>query len=322
MPTLDGLRGLACLLVVISHLLPSNTIGGFGVILFFSLSGFLMGVLYLDKVYDQSNGVKFIISRVSRITPAYYISITFYVIVYTVLPDNNVLTAFDISRAYLFVGSFSVFWSIPPEVQFYVFFIGLWYSIHSFMQKYYLPLIILSIVTTFFILTREAWPGISLPSKLHIFLMGTLGAYLFKNEKNLSNLKNPFVQIFFIVMCLAFYLFFTDSSNIYVSLFFSMLVAIMVSSIAHGSWFTKVFELYIFRYIGWASFSIYLFHVPIIHIFETVISPVDGGGYSYLVLVFCTSTIIPCFFYSFYEQRLNISLKIFLTKKYEGYMNN
>jgi peptidoglycan/LPS O-acetylase OafA/YrhL len=121
-PTLDGLRGFACILVVISHLLPSNTIGALGVIMFFSLSGFLMGMLYLDKPCIKTNIVKYSISRISRIAPAYYVAITLYVVVFTLLPDGNELTAVGIARTYLFMGSISVFWSIPPEIQFYVFF--------------------------------------------------------------------------------------------------------------------------------------------------------------------------------------------------------
>ncbi len=87
LPSLDGLRGLAILLVMASHLFPGNTDqggrllrsigialshGGIGVDLFFVLSGFLItGILY-DSLHEQHFFRIFYARRVLRIFPLYY----------------------------------------------------------------------------------------------------------------------------------------------------------------------------------------------------------------------------------------------------------
>src|ERR1044072_3432187 len=73
-PALDGLRGLAILLVIIHHqLIPLKLNGGFlGVDLFFVLSGFLITSLLL-KEFDATQSIsltKFYARRVLRLAPA------------------------------------------------------------------------------------------------------------------------------------------------------------------------------------------------------------------------------------------------------------
>ena len=87
LPALDGVRGLAILLVMASHLFPGNTAnggcllrwtgialthGGIGVDLFFVLSGFLItGILY-DSVQERHFFRTFYARRILRIFPLYY----------------------------------------------------------------------------------------------------------------------------------------------------------------------------------------------------------------------------------------------------------
>ena len=69
--SLTGLRGMAAFIVFISHcanqgMLPaifSNGFGQIGVMLFFILSGFLMGHLYLDKEANSDSVKLYLLAR-------------------------------------------------------------------------------------------------------------------------------------------------------------------------------------------------------------------------------------------------------------------
>jgi peptidoglycan/LPS O-acetylase OafA/YrhL len=98
-PELDGLRGLAILLVLICHYLGNAThaplgfvldhiftvmsVGWSGVDLFFVLSGFLIGGILLDSRNSPSFFRTFYIRRVHRILPIYYLWIFLYIVLIT-----------------------------------------------------------------------------------------------------------------------------------------------------------------------------------------------------------------------------------------------
>lgn len=75
-PSLDGIRAVAALLVFVSHAgLDDYIPGGFGVTVFFFLSGFLITTL-LRREYEQSGTIslgRFYLRRVFRIIPPLYI---------------------------------------------------------------------------------------------------------------------------------------------------------------------------------------------------------------------------------------------------------
>jgi peptidoglycan/LPS O-acetylase OafA/YrhL len=95
-PELDGLRGLAILLVIVCHyvgnpehsplgflahrFLLAFTIGWSGVDLFFVLSGFLIGGILLDARDSPNYFRAFYMRRVFRILPIYYLWTLFFVI--------------------------------------------------------------------------------------------------------------------------------------------------------------------------------------------------------------------------------------------------
>ena len=142
LPVLDGFRGLAAYIVVVSHATNATDLAGgllgrgagqIGVMLFFVLSGFLMGLLYLGKQFDRASVWRFVVRRVARVVPLYYIVLTAALIaagvsswigrdftLYAVEPS-------DLVYHYGFIHGASVFWTIPVELQFYLAFIGVWW---------------------------------------------------------------------------------------------------------------------------------------------------------------------------------------------------
>ena len=96
---LDGLRGLACLAVVLDHcvvsVIPSGTIPGLyrlsdwllgGVDLFFVLSGFLIGGILLDNKGAGNYFRVFWTRRVGRIMPVYYLLMLSFFVVLAIKP--------------------------------------------------------------------------------------------------------------------------------------------------------------------------------------------------------------------------------------------
>lgn len=78
-PYLDGWRGLAIIAVMISHfdILPLNWMGGFGVQLFFVLSGYLTADLLFIK---QVRLTDFFVRRFSRVFPTFWVFIAAMVV--------------------------------------------------------------------------------------------------------------------------------------------------------------------------------------------------------------------------------------------------
>lgn len=154
-PELDGLRGLAILLVIICHYIanaehaqlgfwPSHffsalSVGWSGVDLFFVLSGFLIGGILLDSRDSPRYFRTFYSRRVHRILPIYYAWILLYISVIGVLslldPANPLLTGRDLAAVpiyFIFLQNMyfaltslqwkflSVTWSLAVEEQFYL----------------------------------------------------------------------------------------------------------------------------------------------------------------------------------------------------------
>ena len=120
---LTAIRGFACLLVIIAHVLSSMPYiginvartGKIGVWLFFILSAFLLTIQWLDKKeVKKGEVIKFYIKRFFRIFPCYIVVlITAFLIKY--IPNIETL----IKHIFLLEGM-GHFWTIPVEFMFYL----------------------------------------------------------------------------------------------------------------------------------------------------------------------------------------------------------
>lgn len=145
LPVLDGLRGLAILLVLGAHLFPDAIadVGWAGVDLFFVLSGFLITGVLLDGAQDPHRVRTFYVRRALRIFPLYYgVLIAFLVIVplahisyFSDVPGHSstwAVTTRELAWFWPYLTNWSIgvlrphhpgplshFWSLAVEEQFY-----------------------------------------------------------------------------------------------------------------------------------------------------------------------------------------------------------
>ena len=135
---LNALRGLAALVVLVAHFsgatgwlgdYPGRGAGQLGVMLFFVLSGFLMGHLYLDRRFDRAALRRYVVARFARVVPLFAVVIAASI----VLPRLGVTGVFyDLPTPQLIASHLttlsgkSILWTIPTELHFYAAFVVLW----------------------------------------------------------------------------------------------------------------------------------------------------------------------------------------------------
>lgn len=146
-PALDGLRGIAILLVVFYHnfgFIRQSYFGWLGVDLFFVLSGYLITSILLKEVGKKGFPGNFYRRRILRIFPLYYLTLVLFLVVFPLLGlfrtelryflDNQVWL-WTYLQNWLYSLQLTAdakllthFWSLAVEEQFYLFwpFVILW----------------------------------------------------------------------------------------------------------------------------------------------------------------------------------------------------
>ncbi|MWD28442.1 acyltransferase family protein [Aquicoccus sp. SCR17] len=182
--TLDGLRGLAALVVVVSHCanagyLPRALGAGFGqmgVGIFYVLSGFLMSHLYLHGQPDAAAMRRYLVARLTRVLPLFHLVLALSLLGFAVsgVSVYGVATWPGILRnAFLLHGS-TILWSVPVEVQYYLLFLLIWRAWQGGWHGRALAGLVVgqaALAVAIFVTLRET---ALLPFWLHYFLFGHL----------------------------------------------------------------------------------------------------------------------------------------------------
>lgn len=136
-PSLDGIRAIAFLIVFFSHVGPLTSVvpGGFGVTIFFFLSGYLITTLL--RLEDQRTGTvslkQFYLRRVLRILPPMYLALALAIVCSRLVAVHvaaNVVAiqAAQLTNYYVALGGAglplgtTVLWSLSVEEHFYLVF--------------------------------------------------------------------------------------------------------------------------------------------------------------------------------------------------------
>ncbi|OWV61310.1 acyltransferase [Rhizobium sp. N122] len=285
-PSLDGLRGIAALLVVQAHVglifagtsAHVTTMGSEAVGLFFALSGFLMAHLYGSRPVTRESVLDFLVSRFARIYPVYLAAVLLVAMLSGIqnLDFVQPITgATDFLRHVLLLGSSGVFWSIPPEIQFYLLFPILWLCLAR-PQRYSGVIVGFAVIVVVDGLLELPGPGILLVSKLPYFLFGALAGRMHSYwDRWTPSALTGILTLFLLVVFFTYRNLAPDFSPEFWSLQSAAAAAVIVALVARQPPIAAhVLAAAPVRFLGTISFSLYLFHVPIMFLvhrsFETV----------------------------------------------------
>lgn len=331
-PALDGLRGLASLLVVIYHNFGFINhylfFGWIGLDIFFVLSGFLITDILLNTL-DKPNYLKnFYMRRVLRVFPIYYAGLILFLIVLPRLPDMmNYFSYYVDHQAYLWTylqnwlyvfdpppqyqSTLNHFWSLAVEEQFYL----LWPLLVLVIRKPKYLLLFISIVLLAVIGLRF-WAWTSQIEKLFYYNLYTFtridGICIGCMVAILQRINPGFLAkytsaIVFGFAGINFLFFFFNRQNQFTFPYLAivgystvaMLFGLLVYDIIHGrtKLLIRIFSNKILKLFGRISYGCYIIHWPLYLILspylERWMRPYVSDSYRY----FITSFILTAFAY-------------------------
>lgn len=286
----DGLRALAVLSVLLYHAtksLPNSSwlyAGRHGVDLFFVISGFCLSYPVLRATAQPGIASfdipSFFAKRFVRIVPPYYAAIVAAVTLTVILlavhaPLPNMITAFsapDIAKQFLFLdynSNFSngSFWTLAVEARWYLVFPAILWLWISRRNAFWLVAIASFGV---YHLTRLggaqllASPGIDLAT-LPAFMFGIVAA-----EMHVRHDRRAGYAVLALPLLLATTMLLPEHA-IQDSLDWQLIAFALVLTVGHYQALARLFSWKPLAFIGVASYSIYLYHEPVIGTLENVL---------------------------------------------------
>ena len=348
LPSIDSLRALAVLAVIIYHIDVNYLPGGFlGVDLFFVLSGYLISSLII-KEYKKTgtlNLYNFYMRRARRLLPAVYFMIT-VCLVFMVLFNGVLLRKSHLDAVFGYIYSsnwwyifhkldyfdsfgaqspFKHLWSLAIEEQFYMFFPLIFLIFNrqkkeegqsSSLSKNFLyivlGLILISLVTHILLFDINNINRIYFGTDTRAFslLVGVVGALVYPMDK-LSSPTNAKESALYSVVSLTSIstliaiMFYTSEYNTWLYKGGFLLVAILglIIIISSGKQHTFISKALSFRpivFIGKISYSLYLWHFPII-VLTTPVSEIGNPNLFYVTLRIILTFIAATLSYLFVE---------------------
>ena len=351
-PALDGLRGLAILLVVIYHNFGFINVfffGWLGVDLFFVLSGFLITDILLKTVGEKNFLRNFYIRRILRIFPLYYLSLVIFLVV---LP--NLVSRFNVSyyqehqvwlwtylQNWLYIfnnpGQSNVLnhlWSLAVEEQFYL----LWPFAIIIIRKPSWLLVFISLILLA-VLGLRLWAWMNQVADLAYFnlytftridgiCIGCMIALLQRINPSFLKKYTSLIVLFFALLNFAFFFINRryDFGFPYLAMIgyttFAMIFGLLVNEAVtrETRLINILFDNPVFRFFGKISYGFYMFHWPLYFLlspwlFEVLAGSLHGAWLQFFVSLSATLIAIAVSWTSF---RFFESYFLKLKKKYSS----
>ncbi len=310
-PSITMLRGLACLAVCFFHF--SGTVdsvalhkvasyGGYGVPIFFAISGFILPYSLSRAEYQVRNYFKFIIKRIIRLEPAYIVSIVLVFLLSAIAQFSKFNT------------------SEPIEVINTRTFLHFFYLVDIFNDKWLNPVYwTLAIEFQFYLLIGLVF--YFLKSK-NIFVL--LSVFLLLNLSSLFVYDDRFLPYYFLMFLPGIILFWYQSQKITLMMFLSFVVIVAAASFykygVSGAICTIIPILFIqfvtkpikpLVFLGTISYSLYLIHTiigtdGIINFMQNYIT--DANGRIWLMILSFPVVLFIAWLYYIVIERPSIVL--------------
>jgi peptidoglycan/LPS O-acetylase OafA/YrhL len=279
-PELDGLRGAAALIVVISHCTNETNLWGgmlgfgggqLGVMIFFALSGYLMGALYLNRKFRPAPVWEYVARRIARVGPLYYLVVLMALGVFLFAPAFVVyeVTPANVIQHLGFVSGVSVLWTIPVEIQFYCTFLMLW-GVRSLYLPAFIVICLIGLATAWFLPGDPVGWRHTLPLTLPFFLIGLLISVLPEAGRQWSRhvWSVPFLASCALVLA-AFpriypQVFGQQQGEPWLEPICMISIAALLTTTLRSSLARMLFGNVVGRYLGAISYSVYLLHYPVL----------------------------------------------------------
>ena len=326
-PEIDGLRAIAVLAVIFYHtqitFFDKNFFnGGFvGVDIFFVISGYLITSLILNELKETGkfSFANFYERRARRILPILFLVmlVSFPVAWVYLLPDafiefsKSILSSLVFSSNIYFwydglkyatesalLKPFLHTWSLSVEEQFYIIFPLLLFLIFKFLKKYLTIIFFLGIVSSLIFADINS----NLRPSLNFYILPTrawellAGAFLANLELKYGRKSNNILNKFFPV--LGIFLIFYSVSTFHDKMLHPSLYSLQpIIGVMLIIWFsnkdeivTKILSSKGFVGTGLISYSLYLWHYPIIA-FDRIkdFSPAESDKFQWIFLTFILS---------------------------------
>jgi peptidoglycan/LPS O-acetylase OafA/YrhL len=324
-PQLDGVRGIAILLVLIHntasfpslHLSAISSYGWMGVDLFFVLSGFLITGILLDAKQSDAYFKNFYARRCLRIWPLYYSLLIFMFLIvpyvrpadtHEIFEKSSPWWAYPLFLQNVFVpipaqaaGPLGVTWSLAIEEQFYLvwpLFVRYFSSVQ--IKRIALAVILLSPSLRFYLSLHHVNIYSNFFCRLDGLMAGALLAVLVREQVFVApkHIKLAWMS-FFIAVSLTIL-----AENLQARWFtFSMtsmgsVSLVYLSLFSQWKWVQSVFKNRFLTYTGMISYGLYLLHkIPfdvakVIHLDQHPLVTVSATGLSSYLLAALSWTLL------------------------------
>jgi len=326
---IQGLRAIAVLAVVLFHINPSWLPGGYiGVDIFFVISGYLiMGFIWRDLNNNQFNLLVFYTKRVYRLFPALFVMVLVSSIAayFILLPNENELylkslfsTLFYISNFYFYTEA-NYFndamefypllhtWSLSVEEQFYMLFPLLLMGIYAKSKKHIFIFLIfialISLVLSEWYVHKDAsFSFFASPTRFFQFIMGGIIAISLQSRQSSKHLGDIGVIVGLILICISIYGY--SDKTIFPginALLPSFGTGLILYSGMNTHYSKFILENKLLDTIGNASYSIYLWHWPLIVFYKLKLSP--NLSLREEILLFIVSILLGILSWKFIETK-------------------